>query len=374
VISWQPLLVVFLVGCAGARGRASDGVIGSSGYRGPERRSDDSAAVVFPGDHWEPVSSPEAVGYSTPKLEMVRAFLQDIDTTAAMTIVHGRVLLLYGDAGRVSVVAGGRKSILGMLLGAHVARGEVVETSSLAQLGIDDVGGLTPEEKQATVGDLLASRSGVYHPAANTGDDLKHAPERNSKAPGSWFLYSNWDFNALGTIFEQQIHENIYDALASELAQPIGMEDFRRSEQHEERNDAVSIHPAYHMYLSTRDMARLGYLMLRRGSWNGRELIPGRWVSEMVTPTSGADDVHGYMKGMGFGKLWWLFDDPRSRAGGALQGAYTATGEHGQYITVIPKLDMVVAYKVIRIDKEGVNVSSYRRVLDLIAASRLSAD
>ena len=39
-------------------------------------------------------------------------------------------------------------------------------------MGIDEIGGLTEEEKQATVRDLLTARSGIYHPASNDGDDL----------------------------------------------------------------------------------------------------------------------------------------------------------------------------------------------------------
>jgi CubicO group peptidase (beta-lactamase class C family) len=366
-------MLFLAAGCAARAPRTSDDVIiGSSSPRTPDHAIE-SLTPTFPTDHWERVSSPEAVGFSTPKLEMVRGLLEDLDTTAAMVILHGRVLFQYGDVERVSYVASIRKSILGMLFGQHVAHGEIAETATLAQLGIDDVGGLTAEEKQATVGDLLASRSGVYHAASNPGDDSKDAPPRGSKRAGAVFLYSNWDFNVLGTIFEQQTHENIYDALARELAQPIGMEDFRLSDQHPERNDAVSIHPAYHMYLSTRDMARVGYLMLRTGSWNGRELVPSAWVTEMVTPTSSAADVHDYVKGMDYGKLWWVIDDPKLRLGSPLQGAYAALGAYGQYITVIPKLDMVVAHKVVHQAKEKVDMPVYRILLDLVVACRLSA-
>jgi CubicO group peptidase (beta-lactamase class C family) len=303
---------------------------------------------------------------------MVRAFLEDLDTTAALVILRGQVLLQYGDVERVSYVASIRKSVLGMLLGEHVVHGQLREAVTLSELHIDDVGGLTADEKKATLDDLLTTRSGVYHAAANPGDDLKDAPPRGSKPPGQWFLYSNWDFNVLGTIFEQQTHEDIYDALDRDLAQPIGMEDFRRTQQQKVRNDTVSIHPAYHMYLSTRDLARLGYLMLRGGFWNGRELIPSSWVTELTTLTSHTEDVHGYeMWGFGYGRLWWLFDDPKSRAGGPLQGAYTAIGTFGQYITVIPKLDVVIAHKVVHVAKEDVNVPTYRHLVNLIVASRL---
>ncbi len=42
-------------------------------------------------------------------------------------------------------------------------------------------------------------------------------------------LYSNWDFNALGGAFEIMTKRDIYDALESDLARPIGMQDFDRS-------------------------------------------------------------------------------------------------------------------------------------------------
>ena len=48
-----------------------------------------------------------------------------------------------------------------------------------------------------------------------------------------------------------------------------------------------SLFPSYHMHLSTRDMARVGYLMLREGNWDGEQIIPAEWartISSVVTP------------------------------------------------------------------------------------------
>jgi CubicO group peptidase (beta-lactamase class C family) len=328
-------------------------------------------APVFPGARWEAVPVPEAEGYSSAGLASVHAFLQTLDTTAAIVILRGRVLLAYGDVRRVSYVASVRKSVLGMLFGEPVARAQIRLDATLADLGIDDVGGLTADEKRATVDDLLTTRSGVYHAASNPGDDLGVAPPRGSKRPGELFLYNNWDFNVLGTIFEQQTHESVYDALARRISVPIGMEDFRRDQQHEARDDAVSIHPAYHMFFSTRDMARLGYLMLRNGSWDGREIVPPAWIATLRAPTARAEDVRRHRSwGLGYGRLWWLFDDPAARAGGPLEDAYTAIGAFGQYITVIPKLDVVIAHKVVHLAHEDVGVPTYRRLVDLVVACR----
>jgi len=53
------------------------------------------------------------------------------------------------------------------------------------------------------------------------------------------------------------------------------MQDFERSRQQKSGNLKQSKYPAYHIWLSTRDMARIGYLMLREGQWSGRQIIPG---------------------------------------------------------------------------------------------------
>ncbi|MCY0541605.1 hypothetical protein OVW21_26625, partial [Klebsiella pneumoniae] len=81
----------------------------------------------------------------------------------------------------------------------------------------------------------------------------------------------------------------IYDALESDLARPIGMQDFDRALHRKAGDSTQSRFLAYHMHFSTRDMARLGYLMLRQGNWNGRQVVPADWVVEstrVVTPVT----------------------------------------------------------------------------------------
>jgi len=301
--------------------------------------------VTFPGVHWDSVLSAEAVGYNSTGLAAVREYLATLPTTGFMAVVHGRVLVSYGDLDSLSYLASARKSVLSMLFGTYVASGKIRLDRNLADLGIDDVGGLTPSERLATVRDLLSARSGVYHPASNPGDNLDSAPPRGSQPHGTYYLYSNWDFNALGTIFEHETGRSIYDALQADLARPIGMEDFRR-DLHERSGDTTrSRHLAYHMILSTRDMARLGYLMLRNGNWNGRQLVPREWVrksTSIVTPSRDMHPAFVRLGGLGYGYLWWILEPPR---GSPLEGAYSARGAFGQYIAVFPKLDLVIAHK-----------------------------
>jgi CubicO group peptidase (beta-lactamase class C family) len=241
---------------------------------------------------------------------------------------------------------------------------------------MDDIGGLSAGEKEATVKDLLTARSGVFHEASNPGDDLASAPPRGSQKHGTYYLYSNWDFNALGAAFELMTGRNIYDALESDIARPIGMQDFSRAAQVKSGDSLKSRYPAYHMLFSTRDMARLGYLMLRRGRWNERQLVPADWVAESTTPFTRVTEMNPEFRRagpFGYGYLWWTWDGPR--ASGPYKGAFTGLGAIGQHITVLPELDLVVAHKTApeQVDSAGkaktVPHTVYLELLDLLVRS-----
>lgn len=326
---------------------------------------------VFPGAEWEHHSSPEAAGYSAAALERVRAHLATMHSTGLMAIVGGKVVFQYGDVDTVSYLASVRKSVLSMLYGIQVNRGVIDLDRTLAEMGIDDNQGLTDAEKQAKVRHVLAARSGIFHPASNSGDDLASAPPRGSQAPGSYYLYSNWDFNVLGTIFEQFTGENLYDVLQRDLVEPIGMQDFRREVHRRTGNAEVSRHLAYHMHFSTRDMARIGYLMLRHGNWNGQQVVPVEWVHESTRPITPVHEMNPERRRSGpwgYGYLWWVWDGPTTPP--EYQGAYTGLGAVGQHIAVLPALDLVVVHKTVPGQGGTVSHDQFREVLQLIVEAR----
>ena len=327
---------------------------------------------VYPTTTWERFSQPEWAGYRSGALDTLTTYLQKIPTTGLMVAVHGRMLYSYGDITGQSYLASARKSVLSMLFGNYVAQGRIRLTSTLAELGIDDRPALTPEERQATVRDLLVTSSGVFHPASNPGDNLSDAPPRGSQKPGSYFLYSNWDFNALGTIFETATGRRLYDAVEQDLARPIQMEDWRRDLQQKSGDTTRSIHLAYHMWFSTRDMARLGYLMLREGKWFDRQVIPASWVRESTSPiiTSSQMNPPGVRDNqLAYGYLWWILEE---QAGSLLAGAYSARGAYGQYILIAPRLDMVIAHKRVipRGDNSSVSWSQFLEIARQLVGAR----
>jgi CubicO group peptidase (beta-lactamase class C family) len=336
-----------------------------------EVSSANAKLLIYPRAEWTRVPSVREAGYSQAGLDSVRTLLASGASSGFMAVVGGRVLMEYGDLDTLSYLASVRKSILAMLYGNYVATGKVNLDKTLAQLGIDDIGGLLPSEKEATIRDLLTARSGVYHEASNAGDDLASAPPRGSQKHGTYQLYSNWDFNAAGTAFELETGRNIYDALGTDLATPIGMQDWRRDIQRKTGDSTKSRHLAYHMILSTRDMARVGLLMLREGNWAGTQVVPAAWVKEItrpVTPVSQMNPPQRRNGPFGYGYLWWIWDGQWNT--GPYKGAFTGLGAVGQHITVLPALDLVVAHKTVPGEGRSVTHEQFLRILDQLVKAK----
>jgi CubicO group peptidase (beta-lactamase class C family) len=309
--------------------------------------------------------------------------LAKLPYTSVVIVYGGRELMTTGDVKALGYMASVRKSLLSLLYGNYVANGTLKLDQTVGELGIDDAGGLLPSEKEATVRDLLTARSGVYHPASNGGDDFANAPSRGSKPHGTYWLYNNWDFNVAGTVFERQTHKNIYDAFGADIAKPLGFKDWDRSRQHKFHNDARSIHPAYHFHLSAEDMARVGLLVLRHGTWRDRQVEPSDWIEKITTVVTHKaqmteNPVYRTLP-FGYGHLWWIWDGKSARA--PYRGAFTAIGALGQYITVLPELDLVVAVQTrpahddtpTSLDYPQLPIPEYLTFLDSVVRARCSS-
>ncbi len=265
-----------------------------------------------------------------------------------------------------------RKSLLSALYGIAVAKGEINLNATLDQLGIDDnEPSLTPEEKQARVIDLLKARSGIYHAALYETPAMKaEKPPRGSHPPRSFWSYNNWDFNALGTIYEKLTHDSIYHAFDAQLARRIGMEDFDPKEE-EYVTGPDSIHRAYPFRMSARDMARFGLLYLRSGRWRDVQLIPEQWVRDSTTAYSVADG-NARDNYSGYGYLWWVAVNgnhyPKVEVP---DGGFSVWGAGGHFIAVIPAYNIVVVHRVNTDDPaKKVTLDQFGELLRLILTAR----
>jgi CubicO group peptidase (beta-lactamase class C family) len=330
--------------------------------------------TVFPGEEWEFVQPQDLAGYGWDRggLRSTSEFLRDSANTTGLVVVdRGRVVFRFGDIEELSYIASCRKSILAMLYGSWVEKGVIDLDTTIGELGMDDIGGLLEIEKQATIDHLITARSGVYHPASYSGDDLARAPERGSQQPGSYMLYSNWDFNAAGYVFELLTGRDIYDEIQAQLAIPMQFEEWDRSAQSKAGNLTVSQYPAYPIWFSTKDMARIGHLMLHEGNWSGRQIISQEWarkITSIVTPLEEMNPVGRRDGYLGYGYMWWILDGPD--ATGPFEGAYWARGAVGQWIAVFPALDLVIAHKTNNVYRRTTSWDSWHRMLELILEAK----
>jgi CubicO group peptidase (beta-lactamase class C family) len=154
--------------------------------------------------------------------------------------------------------------------------------------------------------------------------------------PGSKWYYSNGDTALLGEVVKLSTGMGLDQFAEKHLFAPLGIADYLWRTF----GDTDVIDGAGGLELRSRDMAKLGYLYLNRGIWNGEQVISEAWVEESTTKISKVPyDWLADSFGEGFGYYWWL----RSyQTDSAEHGSFASTGWGGQRIDVFPDLDMVV--------------------------------
>ena len=318
----------------------------------------------YPGRTWSKYVTAEEAGWSSKKLQQARAYSVQIGSAAVLVVYDGAILVDWGNVDQRYLCHSVRKSFLSALYGIHVAEGNIDVNKTLAEYHIDDNPPLNVEEKKAKVVDLLTSRSGIYHDAAAENDAMTHdRPPRSSHAPGTHWWYNNWDFNALGTIFEQQTGTNIFEEFKKRIADPLEMEDFRLEHTFYQREPDRSIHPAYKFRMSARDMARFGLLYLRHGRWKDQQIIPEQWVKESTRAHCNIGGIYN-----GYGYMWWVCRSGRFRN----EPMYSGLGVGGNSIEILPGAELVFVHRTDTYRKKNVNPDVRLRLLGMILDARVS--
>ena len=321
---------------------------------------------------WLQFESPEAVGFSSLKLELARQFADSMSSGAVMVIYQGHVVSAWGDIERKFRMHSVRKSLLSALYGIGVEEDVIDLHTQLEDLDIAGFDLLTQSESQASLRDLISSRSGVYLPAAYAPDNQdRNRPPRGSHPPGTHWFYNNWDFNVAGVIYEHETGRDLYTAFDEAIAKPLGMEDFGVSDGFRVIEPGLSPHPAHTFRMSTRDLARFGQLFLQQGEWNGQQIISEEWVDESTKQISDLGD------GQGYAYMWWTVEAgsyekrfPGRFSNVAQYDIYLGRGSGGQGVVVIPDLDMVFVHRGDTDQGRGVGGATPLAVLDKILAAK----
>lgn len=157
-------------------------------------------------------------------------------------------------------------------------------------------------------------------------------------APGARFLYSSGDSNLLAATLRGMLEPGRYEDYPWQaLFDPLGI----RSAVWERDGAGTYVGSSY-LYLSARDLARIGLLMLRDGRWQGRQLLPAGWVAFNRQLSGQAEAIAGEANPGGH---WWL---NQPLAGGTVPwpdappDTYAALGHWGQALYVLPSQKLVI--------------------------------
>jgi CubicO group peptidase (beta-lactamase class C family) len=189
-------------------------------------------------------------------------------------------------------------------------------------------------KERITVRHLAAMTSGLDCTAANdeqTLDEMGLSPDwiqfildrQVVSKPGTQFVYCSPGMHILSAILQEATGMTALEFARTNLFDPLGIQDLIWDVDPQGYNDGWA-----GLYLHPRDVAKLGYLWLCGGQWEGKQIVSQKWVKESVKrqTITGMGDDYGYG--------WWVM--PGS------QEEYAAEGRGGQYIRVFPAWNAVV--------------------------------
>lgn len=327
--------------------------------------------------------SPTQAGFDPDSLEKLATFLETSGTSSMVLAYDGKIFFEWGDIYEKHTIHSIRKAMLNSLYGIYVEKGIIDTSLTLKELNIDDIEpSLTETEKSARIADLLKSRSGVYHKAAAEADGMAaQRPERGSHKPNEAYYYNNWDFNVLGTIFENLTGKSIYEAFYQDIAVPIGMKQYTGSYDTLTAEDDIttipetdgfyqferdkSQYPAYHFRMSAHDMALYGTLYLNNGQWQGEQIIPKDWIEASTTSYS---VTNAYMD-FGYGMLWNVINKNEERTSKSFY--HTGTGIH--MLGVYPASKLVFVHRVDTEGKYNFRRENLYKIISLIFAAQINS-
>jgi CubicO group peptidase (beta-lactamase class C family) len=309
-----------------------------------------------------PVATPESVGIDRARLvDLANDILGEGDrvsdrrTDGVLVLRHGKLVFeeyFWGMRRELThIIASDTKSISSTLTGIAIDQGKLGLDDSVTRFFPQYADRLWLREKYPLrVRDLLSMTAGVEWPdkSAATGDFMRRMLQsgdhvgfvldlRALEPPGKVYTYNNGLPILLGEILTQALREPV-DVFADRvLFKPLGIRNYTWTKL---PNGIPWLTGG--MTMPPRDMAKIGQLMLNKGVWEGKQLISKDWVTVATTRQTRPSEYP-------YGFLWHL-----SAAANPWRGqpsyfgpvdkydAFTAIGQGGQIIMVLPEVDVVV--------------------------------
>lgn len=244
-------------------------------------------------------------------------------------------------------VASVTKSITSILIGIAMDRQKINDTDQKMStfFPADKTIGWDDRKKEIRLRDVLTMTAGLewndWQYPDNDPRDSTVAMSRSDdwiqfvldKAvvdpPGKHFAYNNGLSMLLGEVLRNTTGVDADRFAEVHLFGPLGISNWSWGK----RPDGMTI-TAWGLSLRPRDMAKIGYMMLRKGKWNGRQVLSTEWVD-----ASTKSHVQGnLLLGSGYGYQWWR---GHADIGDEAIETFYAAGKGGQYIFAFPALELI---------------------------------
>jgi len=241
------------------------------------------------------------------------------------------------------------KTITSVVIGTAVLRGEFpsLDTPVLSFFDSTQVANVDARKRRVTIRHLMNMAGGFdwnenlpYMDPNNTGimmeasyDWVKFTIDRPMmREPGTAFNYNSGESELLAHIFRQATGVDIEEYAARHLFAPLGI-----TRWFWKRSPTGLIDTEGGLYLEAGDLARIWYLFLRGGTWNGRQIVSPDWVRASTTP---AMRLGTAQESAGYSLKWWLYRDPTD----STRGIWAGSGFGGQLPYAFPAQDMIVVF------------------------------
>lgn len=309
-----------------------------------------SSEDYWPTDGWQ-TSTPEEQGFDSVKLAEGLQGLKDkkILIHSLLIIRNGHMILdayFYPyDPSIPHKLASVTKSFTTTLIGIAISQGKInLDEPVLSYFPGRTIANLDSWKKSITIRNLVSNLNG-YESGCLMGDEptldaMRATPDWVQFAldrkvvwePGTNFCYDSPGMHILSAIIQQATGMTELEYAQQNLFTPLGI-----TEVHWEADPQGYSHGWGDLFLKPPDAAKLGFLFLNQGNWNGKQIVPSEWVQDSTKAISKTpSDSYGYG--------WWVSDD-----------SYYAFGRGGQTIKVYPQYNAIVVITADTVDYDQIS-------------------
>jgi CubicO group peptidase (beta-lactamase class C family) len=298
---------------------------------------------LWPTKEWA-TSSPEEQGMSSERLVRLVEFGGSNNMDSLLVTRHGRIVLeaTYAPfrAGLKHRINSSTKAVVSTLVAMAMRDGRLDSTDRRVMEFFADrtIANLDDAKKAITIRHLLDMTSGLEWTEGLDGVPrsffaMERSPDwqqyvldqRMATAPGTTFYYDSGNSHLLSAILTKVTGKSALDYARETLFGPLGIDDVLW------RGDPQGISGGgAGLYMQPRDMAKIGYLYLRGGMWEGKQILPASWIENVRK--ADVDMRETWAKELRYGSQFWVMPS---------RDAYMAVGYDRQLIVVMPKLDIV---------------------------------